>query len=81
MTTAAFQLSWSLAGELRVGRWFIWSLNRLLCLSPGKHLSIGLTVDGERAVQELLSAYARDVHRKNVMSVETNELINNGRRQ
>ncbi len=48
----------SLPGEFRISTWFVWSLNQLVRLLPVKQLAISLTVVGEEAAQELLSAYA-----------------------
>lgn len=48
----------SLRGESRISTWFIWSLSQLVRLLSVKQLVISLTVEGEEAAQELLSAYA-----------------------
>lgn len=48
----------SLQGEFKFSNWFVWSLNHLVRLLPAKQLAISLTVEGEEAAQELLTAYA-----------------------
>jgi len=47
-----------LPGEFRFSNWFVWSLTQLVRLLPAKQLAISLTLVGEEAAQELLSAYA-----------------------
>jgi len=48
----------SLPGEFRISTWVVWSLSQMVRLLPAKQLAISLTVEGEEAAQELLSAYA-----------------------
>ena len=48
----------SLLGKFKISNCFVWSLSQLVRLLPAKQLVISLTVEGEEAAQELLSAYA-----------------------
>lgn len=47
--------------EERISRSLIWGLNQLLHFLPKLKLVISLTVEGDEAEQQLLSAYARGV--------------------
>lgn len=49
------------ASELRISSWLISHLNKFIHLLPVQKLAIGLTVTGDDATQELLSAYAEGV--------------------
>lgn len=50
-----------LPAKFGISTCFIWSLSQLIRLLPAKQLAISLTVVGEEAAQELLSAYARGI--------------------